>query len=179
VQVPAGQRLHQRHGLLPRVGLRLHLRQRHLVRNGGLLQAGGERPDLRRIRRHLRDHQLGVHADRDAPVRLQLDGHLRNLSDPEKTDGVDFIALDPRSYYAQFGAFTQGFSDGIASSEYTCVNGTASPTKVLVGMDIDFTTPTTAPAYKNGKLTGSYTINDGADGSLTFKWDLSLTGCLP
>jgi GH24 family phage-related lysozyme (muramidase) len=93
---------------------------------------------------------------------------------------ADFIALNATGgYYAQLGAFTRGFSDGIASSQYTCVNGTGPPTNILVDMDIDFMTPTPGVPYKNGKLTGSYTIDNGADGTATWKWDLSFSTLPP
>jgi GH24 family phage-related lysozyme (muramidase) len=48
------------------------------------------------------------------------------LSDPGPPPlaATNYVALYPHAYYAQLGAFSQGFSDGNASSEYTCTNGT-------------------------------------------------------
>jgi GH24 family phage-related lysozyme (muramidase) len=103
------------------------------------------------------------------------------LSDPGPPSlaGVNFVALYPHVYYAQLGAFSRGFSDGLASSEYSCANGTGPPANYLVDMDVEFQTTSPSLAYKNGKLTGSTSSNHGADGTSTWKWDLSFDSLPP
>jgi hypothetical protein len=46
-------------------------------------------------------------------------------------------------------------------------------------MDVEFITTSPSLAYKNGKLTGSTSLNEGSFGTRTWKWDLSFKTLLP